>query len=78
MNQEIVQTLQQKIQTLSPVEQRQVLQFVETLATKPQRLRSLIRIDEIVQSIPLEDWQELPADGAANIDHYLYGSEKHS
>ena len=34
------------------------------------------QMDEIVQAVPLEEWQELPADGAANVDHYLYGSEK--
>jgi hypothetical protein len=76
MSQEIVQTLQQKIQTLSPAEQQQVLQFVEAMTSQPKRLRSLVKIDEIVQSVPLEEWEELPVDGAANVDHYLYGNDK--
>ena len=65
------------VQILPPDKQAKVLAFVERLIpASPQRLRSLVRMDEIVQAVPLEEWQELPADGAANVDHYLYGSEK--
>jgi len=34
------------------------------------------KIAEISASIPLEEWDELPADLAANHDHYLYGAQK--
>jgi Arc/MetJ-type ribon-helix-helix transcriptional regulator len=32
--------------------------------------------DEIRKSIPEEEWAKLPADGASQLDHYLYGSPK--
>jgi hypothetical protein len=33
-------------------------------------------IDEIMRSVPEEARQRLPADGAEQHDHYLYGSPK--
>ena len=32
--------------------------------------------DEIRESIPTEEWAKLPVDGAAQLDHYIYGSPK--
>ena len=34
------------------------------------------RIVERSKEVPDEVWEELPEDGAAEIDHYLYGSPK--
>ena len=34
------------------------------------------RIVERSREVPDEVWDELPKDGAAEIDHYLYGSPK--
>jgi hypothetical protein len=31
---------------------------------------------EIRQSVPKEEWAKLPPDGAAQHDHYLYGTPK--
>ena len=33
-------------------------------------------IQEITKDVPDEVWETLPKDGAAEIDHYLYGSPK--
>ncbi len=33
-------------------------------------------IQEIFADITEEEWKKLPKDGAAEIDHYLYGSPK--
>ena len=33
-------------------------------------------IDEERASVPADVWASLPNDGAANLDHYLYGSRK--
>jgi hypothetical protein len=33
-------------------------------------------IAEISASVPDEEWAKLPADGAKNLDHYLYGAPK--
>ncbi len=32
----------------------------------------------IAKDVPEEEWAQLPADLSKNLDHYLYGSEKHS
>ena len=32
--------------------------------------------EEISAQVPLEEWEKLPADGAEQHDHYLYGSPK--
>jgi Arc/MetJ-type ribon-helix-helix transcriptional regulator len=32
--------------------------------------------DEIRKSVPEEEWAKLPGDGAAQHDHYIYGSPK--
>lgn len=31
---------------------------------------------EIGDSVPEEEWTKLPADGASQLDHYVYGSPK--
>ncbi len=33
-------------------------------------------IQDAFKDIPEEEWEKLPKDGAAEIDHYLYGSPK--
>ena len=33
-------------------------------------------IDEIMKDVPEEELRGLPADGAENLDHYLYGAPK--
>lgn len=33
---------------------------------------------ELSSQLPLEEWAELPRDGAEQHDHYLYGSRKRS
>jgi Arc/MetJ-type ribon-helix-helix transcriptional regulator len=32
--------------------------------------------DDLSKSIPAEEWAKLPADGAEQLDHYIYGSPK--
>jgi len=32
--------------------------------------------DDLRKSVPLEEWAELPTDGAAQHDHYIYGTPK--
>jgi Arc/MetJ-type ribon-helix-helix transcriptional regulator len=34
------------------------------------------RAAELRKSIPEEEWAKLPADGAEQLDHYIYGSPK--
>ena len=32
--------------------------------------------DELRKTVPEEEWAKLPPDGAAQLDHYIYGSPK--
>jgi len=43
---------------------------------EPQQKPFWERIVERSKEVPDEVWEELPKDGAAEIDHYLYGSPK--
>ena len=38
----------------------------------------LAMVDAISDSVPRDVWETLPSDGAANLDHYLYGARKRS
>ena len=31
---------------------------------------------ELARDVPAEEWSTLPSDGATELDHYLYGSNK--
>jgi hypothetical protein len=33
-------------------------------------------VEEIGRSVPMEEWANVPTDGARNLDHYLYGHAK--
>ena len=73
------QTIQQEIRVLSEEEMHQVLNFVTALQRqrKPAQVKPLSAIfEELSNELPLEQWSELPADGAENHDHYLYGAPK--
>lgn len=76
----IENSLVDKVRGLSPDQQREVLEFIETLdgPTAPARDDRPIWevIAEISASVPDEEWAKLPADGAEQHDHYLYGSPK--
>ena len=72
-------TIQQKIRVLTEDEMREVLIFVNALQSqrKPTQVKPLSAIfEELSNELPLEQWSELPADGAENHDHYLYGAPK--
>lgn len=45
---------------------------------KPGPARKLIWevAAELRESIPAEEWDKLPTDGARQLDHYIYGSPK--
>ena len=73
------QTIQEQMRVLSEDEIRQVLAFIASLQKqrKVSRANPLSAIfEELSNEIPLEQWRELPSDGAENHDHYLYGAPK--
>lgn len=49
----------------------------DALAESAASVRPIAEIfEELSSQIPLEEWAELPTDGAEQHDHYLYGSPK--
>jgi Arc/MetJ-type ribon-helix-helix transcriptional regulator len=45
-------------------------------AASPKQKPLWERAAELRRSIPEEEWAKLPADGAEQLDHYIYGSPK--
>jgi len=85
MSSNLEQTVIGKLRELPPEKQRAVLEFVETLLqpSPPEAGGSVTsrkslweEIEEIVQEVPEETWDQIPADGAEQHDHYLYGAPK--
>ena len=76
----IESSLVEKVRGLSPDRQREVLEFIDNLGELPSSKlddRPIWEvIAEISASVPDEEWAKLPADGAEQHDHYLYGSPK--
>lgn len=70
-------TLIEKIHQLSPAQQQEALTFIEFLLHKNQPRKTIWdKIEERIQNVPDEIWEQLPTDGAQEHDHYLYGSPK--
>lgn len=78
MSNNLVETVAEKMQVLPIEEQQKVLEFVESIgkSEKPRKLSLLDKLEAISKRVPDEVWEKLPADGAENIDHYLYGAPK--
>jgi hypothetical protein len=79
MSVDLQQTIQAQIRILSEDEMREVLNFVQNLRKekKSRQAKPISAIFEDLSSeIPLEEWKELPQDGAENHDHYLYSAPK--
>lgn len=79
------QAVIEKLRELPTEKQQEVLDFVESLSKETessmdaseQPLKSIWRvIEEGVKRVPEEAWDHVPADGAEQHDHYLYGSPK--
>jgi hypothetical protein len=77
MSTEVAQTIFEKVKSLPPERQDEVLRFVESLTAEPHPTRPIWEeIREIVKDVPDEEWDRLPRDGSLNVDHYLYGAPK--
>lgn len=73
----ITEQVVEKLNELPVEKQQQVLDFVEFIIKKHQPVKSIWeKIDEITQDVPEEVWDNLPADGAEQLDNYLYGMPK--
>lgn len=85
MSASLAQAILEKLQALPDTKQQDVLALVEEMLNEEQkpRPRENVRpiwevITELSAQVPMEEWEELPRDGAEQHDHYLYGSPKRS
>ncbi len=69
-------------QFLAALEDEEIVKVVDFMKDlrkekKAKKARPISAIfEELSNEISLEEWQELPSDGAENHDHYLYGTRK--
>lgn len=73
------QSIIEKIHSFPPEKQRKMLDYAESLETNGggasnQTLWEMVK--DIIEEVPDEAWDEIPADSSVNIDHYLYGHKK--
>ncbi len=76
---DLQQTIQEQVRVLSEDEMRDVLNYMQNLRKekKVQKTKPISAIfEDLSNEISLEEWKELPTDGAENHDHYLYGAPK--
>ncbi|CAN5813269.1 hypothetical protein BH24ACI1_BH24ACI1_21040 [soil metagenome] len=79
MSANLQRTIQEQMRVLSEEEMRQVLNFVNGLQKEKKASRAKLIsaiFEDLSSEIPLDEWRELPSDGAENHDHYLYGAPK--
>jgi Protein of unknown function (DUF2281) len=76
----LIEGIQAKVQALPPERQQEVLDFVEFLAQRnqpPEQKKTIWeKIDEQMEALPDEVWEDSPTDGSYQHDHYLYGTPK--
>lgn len=75
------QTIIKKVHTFPPEKQRKLLEYAESMEDKEVSLKDKRRtiwdkVKDIIEEVPLAEWETLPTDGSINVDHYLYGSAK--
>ena len=77
VSQDVQQAVIEKLALLSLDKQQQVLAFTEELTQlEPPRQTLWQMMQECIKDVPSEAFDELPADGGLNHDHYLYGAPK--
>jgi hypothetical protein len=73
LRQEVIE----EMETLPEEQLRDVLRFIESLRQAPQSSRSIEeKIQAIVDEAPDDIWKNVPADGAEQHAHYIYGAPK--
>jgi hypothetical protein len=74
-----------KVRALPPNKQQEALRLLDTLAsgtgsepngTGVDRRPIWELAEEINKALPADTWDNVPTDGAINLDHYLYGAPK--
>lgn len=77
--QEVVNT----VRDLNERQQREVLEYAKKISEnkmekveKPEKKKIWEQIEEIMQTLPKDAFEDYPTDGSLNHDHYLYGAPK--
>ena len=81
----LLQKAIEQVQTLPEGEQDRVARFMLGVAEAANEANS--RGEEVIQpiwawiadqakNVPDEEWEKFPKDGAAEVDHYIYGTPK--
>jgi len=71
-----------KVRALPPNKQQEALKLLDTLASGASAPNGTDRrpiwevVDEINAALPADTWENVPADGSINLNHYLYGAPK--
>jgi hypothetical protein len=66
-----------EMETLPDDQVRNVLRFIKSLRQRSRTTRSIDeKIETIVDEAPDDIWKNVPADGAEQHDHYIYGAPK--
>jgi antirestriction protein len=78
MSVNLQQAIEEQTRVLSEDEMRRVLDFMTKLRQKESLQTKTISaiFAELSGEASLEEWKELPPDGAENHDYYLYGAPK--
>jgi mRNA-degrading endonuclease RelE of RelBE toxin-antitoxin system len=64
-------TISEKLKSLPPDKQQQVLDFVEELANGKPRETVAQKLERHLRGVPPEELAELSSDASENLDHYL-------
>ena len=77
----VTEAVIERVQSLTPEQQRRVLEFVEIIEQEGKPRRSLSEVmnkivGETFGQVPEEELRKLPTDASQNLDHYLYGATK--
>ncbi len=75
------QTIIEKVHTFPPEKQQKLLDYAQTLEVEEMKVETEHQtiwemVKQFAEEVPYEAWDELPTDGAINVDHYLYGHKK--
>lgn len=73
----VEQTVVTGLRLLPPDQQQEVAEFIQELVRKNTARQTIWdKIDERISQVAPEVWENIPADGAEQHDHYLYGAPK--
>ena len=61
---------------LRPLEPLELEEGTVVMVSIEEEESILDLFDRLRKSVPEEEWERLPADGAMNVKHYLYGGPK--